>query len=284
MQKLFFALISAVAAIAATADPNFPLGTYVYAGTAMNYRNEALTSADGVRIQAVSTNGTVLASAAVVDAPSESGVNFRLEVPVSTFASGKSAAIGDAPRCVIVTSAGSRGAATETFPPILCASAVTNCVVVWSDAVAFTNSADTSMVALVPQDYLQGISFLMEENGKASYEPWADWDGDGANNYAEYAAGTNPFDPSDLLRVTAFSATRDATVLSFEYVGGHLYGLKSAKELSNPEWATTEFKTSETAGRQKALYAAGEEDVGVATLYVAPAANEPQMFYRVEVK
>ena len=140
MLKPAFALMVAVAALAAVAEPNFPLGTYVYAGTAMNYRNEVLTSADEIRIQAVSTNGTVLATAAVVDAPGESGVNFRLEVPVSTYASGKSAAIGDAPRCVIVTASGSRGAATETFPPILCASAVTNCVVVWSEAVAFTHS------------------------------------------------------------------------------------------------------------------------------------------------
>ena len=246
MLKLLLAFIIAAASLAAMAVPNFPLGTYVYAGTVMNYRNEALTSADDVRIQAVSTNGTVLATATVVDAPSDSGVNFRLEVPVSTYSSDTSAAIGDAPRCVIVTSAGSRGAATETFPPILCASAVTNCVVVWSEAVAFTNSDDTSMVALVPQDYLDSILPLMEENEKSSYDAWADWDDDGASNFAEYTAGTNPFDSSDYLRVRAFSATSNAAILEFEYVGGHLYGLKSAKELSNPDWTTTQFKTSET--------------------------------------
>ena len=283
MLKPVVALTALVAMFSAKAEPNFPLGTYVYAGTAMNYRNEALTSADEVRIQAVATNGAVLASAAVVDAPAESGVNFRLEVPVSTFASAKSAAIGDAPRCVIVTSSGARGAATETFPPILCASAVTNCIIVWSAAATFTN-AETSAVAIVPQEYLDNIAPYMGMEGHSSYEPWADWDGDGANNYAEYAAGTNPFDPSDYLRITEFAAVPGRAQVTFEYVGGHLYGLKSAKSLSSPEWAATEFKTSESAGGQKALYAAGEEDVGEATLYVTPVSDEPQMFFKVEVK
>ena len=283
MLKNVIAVNVAVAALTAVAEPNFPLGTYVYAGTAMNFRNEVLTSADEVSIQAVADDGTVLAVAPVVDAPTVNGVNFRLEVPVASIASSKSAAIGDAPRCVIVTASGSRGAATEKFPPILCASAVTNCIVVWSEAATFTN-ADTSAVAIVPQEYLDNIAPLMEMEGHPVYEPWSDWDGDGACNYAEYTAGTNPFCPGDYLRITAFAATPAKAIVSFEYVGGHLYALKSAKSLSNPEWATTEFKTSESASGQKALYAAGEEDVGEATLYVTPVSEEPQMFFKVEVK
>ena len=283
MLKLAVGLTAAVAVFAAEAEPNFPIGTYVYAGTAMNFRNEVLTSADEVRIQAVAEDGTILAVAPVVDAPGENGVNFRLEVPVSTRAGEKSAAVGDAPRCVVVTSSGSRGAATERFPPILCASAVTNCIIVWSEAVTFTNG-DTAAVAVVPQEYLDNIAPLMEMEGRPSYDPWADWDGDGASNYAEYTAGTNPFNRYDYLKITAFSATPARALVSFEYVGGHLYALQSAKSLSRPEWAATEFKTSESAGGQKALYAAGEEDVGEATLYVTPAADEPQMFFRVEVK
>ena len=68
----------------------------------------------------------------------------------------------------------------------------------------------------VPEDYIEGISYLMAFNGKTGYDPFADWDGDGFSNYAEYVAGTNPFDASDLLRITGFSASPKATVLSLE--------------------------------------------------------------------
>lgn len=267
MKNILSGMAAALAVAAVAAEPNFPLGTYVYAGTAMNFRNEVLTRLDGMNIQAVADDGTVLATAPVVDTPSDSGVNFRLEVPVSSRASGKSAAIGDAPRCVIVTSAGSRGAATERFPPILSASAVTNCIVVWAEAATFTN-AETSAVAVVPQEYLDNIAPLMD--GHPVYEPWADWDGDGANNYAEYTAGTNPFDPSDYLRITGFAATPAVALISFEYVGGHLYALQSAKSLSNPKWATTEFKTSENGKGQKALYAAGALRLRIVDLGLVP--------------
>lgn len=280
-RKTFAILAVAFATASVVFAVNFPLGTYVYAGTAKNYRNEALTAEDAVKIQAVSADGAVLAVSDVVD-PDREGVNFRLEVPVSSSASDKSAAVGDALRCVVVTASGVRGAATETFPPILSASAVTNCTVVWSDAVSYTNGAD---VAVVPNDYIDGISYLMARAGKGEYDPWADWDGDGANNYAEYCAGTNPFDKSDFLRITGFTSSTREAVLTFEYVGGHLYALKSAKSLVNPEWATTEFKSGEAGtARQKTLYAAGEDDVGEATIYVTPAAESPQMFFKVEVK
>lgn len=281
MRGFKFASLLCLAAVAPTAEAaNFPIGTYVYAGTIENCRKEAMVGDDDVQVQAVSTNGTILAVSAVSD-PDANGVNFRLEVPVSTHTSAKSAAIGDAPRCVVVSKRGTRGAATETFPPILCASAVTNCVVVWSDAISFTNEVDGEVVK-VPEDYIDGISWLMDFYGKTPYDPFADWDGDGVSNYKEYTDGTNPFDPGDFLRVTAFSVSPESAVLSFEYVGGHLYGLKSARSLSNPEWAATAFKTDEQATLQQTTVYGGDDDVGVATLYVTPVADEPRMFFKVE--
>ena len=85
---------------------NFPLGTYIYTGSVINYKHEICTSADRLTIQAVTMNGVVLASSKVVDPAASSGVNFCLEVPVSTIASAKSAAIGDALNCVVISEGG----------------------------------------------------------------------------------------------------------------------------------------------------------------------------------
>ena len=269
------------ASFIASGAVNYPLGTYIYTGSVMDFRNAVQGADSGLTIHAVSTNGTVLSSCALVDAD-ESGYNFRLEVPVSTFATEKSAAVGDAPNCIIESATGIRSAATTAFPPILCASAVTNCVVKYANAREFDHKGER---VLVPEDYIDGIQPWMDAFGHSEYSAADDWDGDGITNYGEYVAGTNPFDPSDYLRVTSFSVTPSAHVLTFEFVGGHLYALQSAESLSNPKWVQPRFVGESGSTQTTAVYEGPEdEDVGQATLYVTPVADTPQRFYKVEVK
>ena len=85
--KVLAAAVLAAASLAHGAV-NFPLGTYVYAGSVMDFRNTVQGAESGLTIYAVSTNGTVLSSCELVD-PDGSGCNFRLEVPVSTFEIGR---------------------------------------------------------------------------------------------------------------------------------------------------------------------------------------------------
>ena len=162
--KVLAAAVLAAASLAHGAV-NFPLGTYVYAGSVVDFRNTVQGAESGLTIYAVAKNGTVLSRCAIVD-PDESGCNFRLEIPVSTFATEKSAAVGDAPNCVIESATGMRSAATTSFPPILCASAVTNCVVKYSNAREFEHKGET---VLVPEDYIDGIAYWMESKGHSEY-------------------------------------------------------------------------------------------------------------------
>ena len=127
----------------------------------------------------------------------------------------------------------------------------------------------------------------MQAYGKSAYDAAADWDGDGASNYAEYKAGTNPFDPSDRLRITDFRLGQDSTLLCFEYAGGHLYALDSSKTLTNKTWKVESFRAgSPSAVPQKSVSVPGteDEDVGVMTLYLAPASAEPSMFYTIRAE
>ena len=265
---------------------NFPVGTYIYTGSVLDYRHEVMTADAGLTIQAVSTNGTVLASSRVTNPVVSSGVNFVLEVPVSTEASAKSAAIGDALTCVVISEGGVTNVSAQPMPPVSAANAITNLNVVSASATAFPYGDDGKTV-LVSDDYLAGLAPWMQAYGKSAYDAAADWDGDGASNYAEYKAGTNPFDPSDRLRITDFKVGADSHLLTFEYAGGHLYALDSSKTLTNKTWMVESFRAgSPAAVPQKSVSVPGreDEDVGVMTLYLVPASAEPSMFYTIRAE
>ena len=280
------AVAVAFAAGEARAEPNFPLGTWVYEGSVMDFRNEVLGADSGLVIQAVSTNGTVMSVCTVVD-PDGNGTNFRLEVPVSTRATDKSVAVGDETRCVVVTRSGARAAATAPLPPVAATVGVTNCVVKYVAAKEFDYRDGT---VLVPDDYLDTLAYWMYEKGYTQYDPTADWDGDGVDNYSEFIHGTDPFDDSDFLKLTLQEATDAGYVFSFEYVGGHLYALQAVENLLSPAWADMPFSSTlneedpfPSSTRTRALFGTGD-DVGRAYLLVVPALESPEVFYRIEVK
>ena len=209
-------------------------------------------------------------------------------MPVSTRATGKSAAVGDELNCVVVSPTGARSASTGPFPPVAGAMGVTNCVVKYVAATEFAYGEDGTV--LVPDEYLSAIAYMMDAAGHAEYDPAADWDGDGVDNYSEFIHGTNPFDDSDFLELTLEEATEEGYVFSFEYVGGHLYALQSVENLLSPAWADMPFSSTlneedpfPSSTRTRALFGTGD-DAGRAYLLTVPAFESPEVFYRIEVK
>ena len=276
------ACLAALAVWAGTAPAiNFPCGTYVYAGSVKNYRNEIMAADSDVKIQAVKTNGVVLATTTIT-APTASGLNYRLEVPVSSESSDRSAALGEVLNCVILGR--TRAVSCEPFPPVAEANAVRHVDLLYATATDLPYG--TNGTVRVSDEYLAGIGYLMRAYGHDRYDPAADWDGDGADNYSEYRAGTNPFDPSDRLRITAFGPASGQLALQFEYAGGHLYGLQAARTLDRPDWMARRFRADapDAADRLKVVKDGPDDDVGVMTLYVSPEPDANGGFYRIEVK
>lgn len=100
MARMSIMLAAALASCVAAAA-NFPVGTHLVKGTLKDWQNKVLTSSAAVTVQAVATDGTVIASTKVAD-PSEEGSNFLLQIPLSTTATGSTAAVGDTLNCVLV--------------------------------------------------------------------------------------------------------------------------------------------------------------------------------------
>ena len=282
--KLAGLLLLPFVAMNVAAAVNFPVGTHLIKGTLKDWQNKVLTSSAAVTIQAVATNGTVIASTKVAD-PSADGYNFLLQIPLSSTATDSTVAVGDTLNCVLVQESGLSLAAN----PLVVgeANAVSTVSLAYVNMKDYTSTDGTGTTASVPAEYVDTIAAWMEAYEiEGDYDPFADYDKDGASNYAEYRAGTNPFDATDKLAITAYSAPQNAPhAISFEYAGGHVYGVATTLSLTNPQWATQKVKKTETdAEREQVMPSADEDDVGVATIYVVPAEGAKSQFFKVEAK
>ena len=284
MSVVLAAVFAALNAASVVAAVNFPVGTHLIKGTLKDWQNKVLTSSAAVTIQAVSTNGSVIASTKVAD-PTADGYNFLLQIPLSSKATGSTVAVGDTLNCVLVQESGLSLAAN----PLVVgeANAVSTVSLAYVNMKNYTSTDGTGTTASVPTEYVETIAAWMEAYEiEGDYDPFADYDNDGASNYAEYRAGTNPFDATDKLAITAYSAPQNAPhAISFEYAGGHVYGVATTLSLTNPQWATQKVKKTETdAEREQVMPSADEDDMGVATIYVVPAEGAKSQFFKVEAK
>ena len=278
--KLVALLLLSLAATNAAAV-NFPVGTHLIKGTLKDWQNKVLTSSAAVTVQAVSTNGSVIASTKVAD-PTADGCNFLLQIPLSSKATESTAAVGDKLNCVLVQESGLSLAVEQL--DVGEANTVSNVCLAFMNMKDYTKDGTKVKVA---QEYVDTIAVWMEVLGyEGNYDPFADYDNDGVSNYGEYCAGTNPFDASDKLAITAYAAPQSAPhAISFEYVGGHVYGVATTRSLTNPQWAAQPVKKSETDAEQaQVMPSADEEDVGMTTIYVVPAEGATSQFFKLEAK
>lgn len=283
--KLAILLLPLAAAIAGSAvAANFPVGTHLYKGTLKDWENKVLTSSSAVTIQAVSTNGSVIASSTVAN-PSADGYNFLLQIPLSTTATASTAAVGDTLNCVLVQESG----LSLAVDPLVVgdANAVSTVSLAFVNMKSYT-SQDGATTVNVPQEYIDTISAWIEADDEieGEYNPFADYDGDGASNYAEYCAGTSPFDDEDKLEISAYTMPHKTLhAISFEYVGGHVYGVSTSLSLTNPEWTTQMVKESETdSDHEQVMPSAVEDEIGSKTIYVVPAEGATSQFFKLEAK
>ena len=279
-------LVAAFAAmtVASAAAANFPVGTHLVKGTLKDWKNKVLTSSAAVTIQAVATNGTVIASTKVAN-PSEDGYNFVLQIPLSTAATDSTAAVGDTMNCVLVQDSG----LSLAVDPITVgdANAVSTVCLAFVNTRDFTSTNDPTKTVSVPAEYVDTITPWMEAKEiEGEYDPFADYDNDGATNYAEYRAGTNPFDASDKLAILDYTAPQNAMhTIMFEYAGGRVYGVSTTLSLTNPQWATQPVKKSETdVEHEQVMFSADEDDADVTTIYVVPADGATSQFFKLEAK
>ena len=122
-----------------------------------------------------------------------------------------------------------------------------------------------------------------------TFDPTKDYDGDGVSTIGEAFAGTNPFDPEDVLRITEFAhpgGTRSrasaspVAALTFDSIGGHAYEVEEASDLAKKDWKPCAFTFSGSDAPVNVLSVPAAAGLAPSTVYLLPS-NTSNAFFRV---
>ena len=125
-----------------------------------------------------------------------------------------------------------------------------------------------------------------------TFDPHKDYDGDGVSTIAEALAGTNPYDPQDVLRISAFTpagrsrsrATAPSPMsLTFNAIGGRSYTVEEATSLTAKDWAPREFFTQDSDTAVNVLSFPSGSGRTTSTVYLLPT-SATNAFFRVRAE
>ena len=88
-----------------------------------------------------------------------------------------------------------------------------------------------------------------------------------------------------MMAVRSIEVSGGRAALSFEYVGGHVYGVRATRDLVHPEWLAQKVRTgAEGAELEQVVPSADPDGVGETTIWMTPAGDAAQGFYVLEAK
>jgi len=264
-----------------SAEPVQALFPYTIVGRAVDAENKAFDANSGVSMKVLSAGGAVLAQTKVYTPGGESAWNFKLAVPVASAHVNGYAAKGD-----VLTLSVCKDGVTYTG------------LLKGDDARIGQAGASVSLRVMLADDANgNGIADTYEKSKynwmrkykiSGDFDPNADYDGDGQSNYAEYLAGTDPFDKDDRFGVDTMENEKDFDDryirITFETNPGRTYSLREAAKLDSEAttWERGAFRAEPSEAAKAERLVNSRSEWKLQTIYLLKQGE--QRFYKIELE
>jgi len=259
--------------------PPVEMPPFVFAGRIVDYAHVAFDAETVVEVRVKAKDGTLLAKTTTATG-GLSAYNYALNVPLASQAIEGHVKTGDAVVFEFVDPDGrvyaglvSEGDATVGRPGD-----------VKKVNVILASDANGDGVA---DEYVETLEYLMWKYGIETYDANADYDQDGQSNYAEYVAGTNPFDKTDRFSVREMATAQDIDgylALKVLVSQGRTYTVATSGRLGKDvtDWVKAEFAVNDPTSALQGRLSTGPSEVGYRVIYVKK--DGASRFWRLEVE
>lgn len=273
------AILSASSLFGATAS-QAPLSVapFTFAGRIVDYAHVAYDADVAVEVRVRNAAGVLLAKTTTATSGA-TRYNYAVDVPLASKPLEGHAVVGDRVSFEFVDPVG------VVYSGLVAAS---NAVVGLPGAVreldiVLATDSDGDGVA---DEYLETIDYLMWKHGiEGDYDANADYDGDGQSNYAEYVAGTNPFDATDKFTVRQMAVDEGVdgyVALRIPVSRGRSYVIEASPGLAPAEWKVTEFTLDADVPPSATHLTTSATESGYRTVFVPK--KGASHFYKVNVE
>jgi len=270
-------LLTSVAAFAATQP--LELLPFTFAGRIVDYAHVAYGSDTVVEVRVKAKDGTLLAKTTTATY-GNTAFNYAVNVPLSSQSVSGHVKYGDAVVFEFVDPDG------RIYSGIVAAGDATIGKPGDYRKVNVILATDSNGDG-VPDEYVETLEYMMWLHGIATYDPDADYDGDGQSNKHEYIAGSNPFDKTDTFSVREMAekeGCEDYVAFKVLVSQGRTYTVSTTGKLDKDvtEWTTGSFSVADPSAALQTRLSTGPAETGYRVIFVKK--NGPQRFWQLKVE
>ena len=259
---------------------------YTFVGRVMDAKHDAFGSNRVAKIEAVNTNGELLVQTKTFFR-ADSRRNYALQIPMATDEVGGYAVQNAVIDVEVTDDLGKVWSGVVVDAAVGVSGGVREVDIILGEDQDGDN-IDDSLYAELEAQWKDSDYWRYGE----TFDPHKDYDGDGVSTIAEALAGTNPFNPNDTLRITAFApAGRSRSratgtppmALTFHAIGGRAYTVEEATSLTAKDWAPREFFTQDSDTAVNVLSFPSGSGRTTSTVYLLPSSTS-NAFFRVRAE
>ena len=259
---------------------------YTFVGRVMDAKHDAFGSNRVAKIEAVNTNGELLVQTKTFFR-ADSRRNYALQIPMATDEVGGYAVQNAVIDVEVTDDLGKVWSGVVVDAAVGVSGGVREVDIILGEDQDGDN-IDDSLYAELEAQWKDSDYWRYGE----TFDPHKDYDGDGVSTIAEALAGTNPFNPNDTLRITAFApAGRSRSratgtppmALTFHAIGGRAYTVEEATSLTAKDWTPREFFTQDSDSPVNVLSFPSGSGRTTSTVYLLPT-SATNAFFRVRAE